>query len=324
MISRGPLSSLVPIENAAMQDRTVIQWDKDDLDILGMIKVDVLALGMLTCIRKAFHMIAAQYGRTYTLATLPQDDPAVYEMLCRADSVGVFQVESRAQMSMLPRLRPRNYYDLVIEVAIVRPGPIQGDMVHPYLRRRDGKEQVDYPSQALRKVLERPSACRCFRNRRCRSPSSAPVSRPPRPTASGAPWRPSKKTGDIHQYRDKLIEGMVARGYERGFAERCYSQIEGFGNYGFRNPMPPASPCWSMSRPGSSITTRRFSPRPLLNSQPMGFYQPAQLVRDAVDHGVEMRPVDVNFSAWDNGLEEVDDPRAQSRALCLCVSVFAR
>ena len=312
VISRGPLSSLVPIENAAMQDRTVIQWDKDDLDILGMIKVDVLALGMLTCIRKAFHMIAAQYGRTYTLATLPQDDPAVYEMLCRADSVGVFQVESRAQMSMLPRLRPRNYYDLVIEVAIVRPGPIQGDMVHPYLRRRDGKEQVDYPSQALRKVLEKTLGVPLFQEQAMQIAIVGAGFTPSEADGLRRAMATFKKTGDIHQYRDKLIEGMVARGYERGFAERCYSQIEGFGNYGF-----PESHAASFALlVYVSAWIKHYYPAvfaaALLNSQPMGFYQPAQLVRDAVDHGVEMRPVDVNFSAWDNGLEEVDDPRAQA------------
>ncbi len=311
VISRGPLSSLVPIENAAMQDRTVIQWDKDDLDVLGMIKVDILALGMLTCIRKAFHLIAAHYRKTYDLATLPQDDPAVYGMLCRADSIGVFQVESRAQMSMLPRLKPRSYYDLVIEVAIVRPGPIQGDMVHPYLRRRDGREHVDYPSQALRDVLEKTLGVPLFQEQAMQIAIVGAGFTPAEADGLRRAMATFKKTGDIHRYRDKLIAGMVARGYDRGFAERCYSQIEGFGNYGF-----PESHAASFALlVYVSAWIKHYYPAvfaaALLNSQPMGFYQPAQLIRDAAEHGVELRPVDVNFSGWDNALEATDDPRAR-------------
>ena len=311
VISRGSLSSLVPIENAAMKDHTIIQWDKDDLDILGMIKVDVLALGMLTCIRKAFEMLKVQYGKDYNLATLPQDDPAVYEMLCQADSVGVFQVESRAQMSMLPRLQPRNYYDLVIEVAIVRPGPIQGDMVHPYLRRRDGKEEVYYPKPELKAVLERTLGVPLFQEQAMQIAMVAAGFTASEADGLRRAMATFKKTGDIPKYRDKLIEGMVARGYERNFAERCYSQIEGFGNYGFPESHAASFALLVYVSAWIKYHYPAVFAAALLNSQPMGFYQPAQLIRDAVEHGVEMRPVDVNFSAWDNTLEETDDPRAR-------------
>jgi error-prone DNA polymerase len=311
VISRGPLSSLVPIENAAMQDRTVIQWDKDDLETLGMIKVDVLALGMLTCIRKAFDLLRTQYDRDFNLATLPQDDPKVYEMLCQADSVGVFQVESRAQMSMLPRLRPRNYYDLVIEVAIVRPGPIQGDMVHPYLRRRDGKEAVYYPKAELEAVLERTLGVPLFQEQAMQIAMVAAAFTASEADGLRRAMATFKKTGDIPKYRDKLIEGMVARGYERDFAERCYSQIEGFGNYGFPESHAASFALLVYVSAWIKYHYPAVFLAAILNSQPMGFYQPAQLIRDAVDHGVELRPVDVNFSLWENTLEQADDPRGR-------------
>src|SRR5439155_9067102 len=233
VITRGPLAELVPIENAAMADRTFIEWDKDDIDALGMLKVDVLALGMLTCIRKAFDLIALHYGERLTLATIPAEDPKVYDMLCLGDSIGVFQVESRAQMTMLPRLKPREFYDLVIEVAIVRPGPIQGDMVHPYLRRRSKKEAVEYPSKALRKVLEKTLGVPLFQEQAMQIAIVAAGFTPDEADRLRRAMATFKKAGIIHEFRDKMIDGMVERGYTRDFAERCFQQIEGFGSYGF-------------------------------------------------------------------------------------------
>ncbi|HEX9645961.1 MAG TPA: error-prone DNA polymerase, partial [Alphaproteobacteria bacterium] len=233
VITRGLLSEMVPIENAAMADRTVIEWDKDDIDALGMLKVDVLGLGMLTCIRKAFALIARHHGRALSLATVPGEDPAVYDMLCRADSIGTFQVESRAQMSMLPRLKPRCFYDLVIEVAIVRPGPIQGDMVHPYLRRRNGEERVDYPSEELERVLGKTLGVPLFQEQAMRIAVVAAGFTPAEADQLRRAMATFRKTGIIHTFRRKLVDGMVARGYEAAFAERCFNQIEGFGEYGF-------------------------------------------------------------------------------------------
>ncbi|MCH9020901.1 MAG: error-prone DNA polymerase [Proteobacteria bacterium] len=303
VISRGPLSELVPIANAAMPERTVIEWNKDDLDALGLLKVDVLGLGMLTCLRKAFALIARHHGRALDLATVPAEDAATYDMLCAADSIGVFQVESRAQMSMLPRLKPRTFYDLVIEVAIVRPGPIQGDMVHPYLRRRRGEEPVDYPSPELERVLGRTLGVPLFQEQAMRiavvaagfSPGEADALR-----RAMAAWR---RPGMIDGFHDKLVEGMVANGYARGFAERCFRQILGFGEYGF-----PESHAASFALLAYvSAWLKRHYPAAftcaLLNSQPMGFYAPAQLVRDAREHGVEVRAADVNASDWDCALE---------------------
>ncbi len=303
VITRGPLSEVVPIANAAMADRTTVEWDKDDLDALGILKIDVLGLGMLTCIRKAFDLIRDHHGREYTLATVPPDDPAVYDMLCEADSLGVFQVESRAQMTMLPRLRPRTFYDLVIEVAIVRPGPIQGDMVHPYLRRRNGEETVDYPSPELRGVLGKTMGVPLFQEQAMKIAIVAAgftASEADRLRRAMATFR---HNGTIHLFEDKLIEGMVARGYERDFAERCFKQIEGFGEYGF-----PESHAASFALlVYVSAWLKRHYPAvfacALLNSQPMGFYAPAQIVRDARDHGVAVRPVDANHSDWDCTLE---------------------
>jgi len=303
VITRGPLSELVPIENAAMEDRTVIEWDKGDLDRLGVLKIDVLALGMLTCIRKAFALIEKHYGRRFELATVPAEDPAVYEMLSRADSLGVFQVESRAQMTMLPRLKPREFYDLVIEVAIVRPGPIQGDMVHPYLRRRSGREPVDYPSEALRQVLGKTMGVPLFQEQAMKIAIVGAGFAPEEADRLRRAMATFKHNGDIHLFRDKFVAGMVANGYERDFATRCFSQIEGFGTYGF--PESHAASFALLVYVSSWI--KCFYPEvfacALLNSQPMGFYAPAQIVRDAREHGVEVLPVDVNHSFWDCTLE---------------------
>jgi error-prone DNA polymerase len=303
VITRGPLSELVPIENAAMEDRTVIEWDKDDLDRLGILKIDVLALGMLTCIRKAFALIEEHYGRRFELATIPAEDPAVYEMLSRADSLGVFQVESRAQMTMLPRLKPREFYDLVIEVAIVRPGPIQGDMVHPYLRRRSGREEVSYPSEELRQVLGKTLGVPLFQEQAMKIAIVGAGFAPEEADRLRRAMATFKRSGDIHLFRDKFIAGMVANGYDEDFATRCFSQIEGFGTYGF-----PESHAASFALlVYVSAWIKCFYPEvfacALLNSQPMGFYAPAQIVRDAREHGVEVRPVDVNHSFWDCTLE---------------------
>ena len=315
VITRGPLSELVPIENAAMEDRTVIEWDKDDLDTLHILKVDVLALGMLTCVRKAFDLIERHKGRPLTLATVPREDPAVYEMLSRADSIGVFQVESRAQMSMLPRLKPRKFYDLVIEVAIVRPGPIQGDMVHPYLRRRNRLEEVEYPSPALEAVLKKTLGVPLFQEQAMQIAivgAGFTAEDADKLRRSMAAFR---RNGDIEKFRDKFIEGMVANKYDRGFAERCFSQIEGFGTYGF-----PESHAASFSLlVYISAWIKCFHPEifacALLNSQPMGFYAPAQIVRDARDHGVAVLPVDVNRSQWDCTLELLGEPLEEAHSL---------
>jgi error-prone DNA polymerase len=306
VITRGPLSELVPIENAAMEDRTVIEWDKDDLDALGILKIDVLALGMLTCIRKAFALIERHYGRRLDLAAVPAEDPAVYEMLSQADSLGVFQVESRAQMTMLPRLKPREFYDLVIEVAIVRPGPIQGDMVHPYLRRRSGHEPVDYPSEELRRVLGKTLGVPLFQEQAMKIAIVGAGFAPEEADRLRRAMATFKRNGDIHLFRDKFVAGMVKNGYERDFAMRCFSQIEGFGTYGF-----PESHAASFALlVYVSAWIKCFYPEifacALLNSQPMGFYAPAQIVRDAREHGVEIRPVDVNHSFWDGTLELKD------------------
>jgi error-prone DNA polymerase len=303
VITRGPLSELVPIENAAMEDRTVIEWDKDDLDTLGILKIDVLALGMLTCIRKAFALIETHYGRKLDLATVPAEDPAVYEMLSRADSLGVFQVESRAQMTMLPRLKPSEFYDLVIEVAIVRPGPIQGDMVHPYLRRRSGREPVDYPSEALRQVLSKTMGVPLFQEQAMKIAIVGADFAPEEADRLRRAMATFKRNGDIHLFREKFVAGMVKNGYEGDFATRCFSQIEGFGTYGF--PESHAASFALLVYVSSWI--KCFYPEvfacALLNSQPMGFYAPAQIVRDAREHGVEVRPVDINHSCWGCTLE---------------------
>ncbi len=303
VITRGPLEEVVPIENAAMEDRTVIEWDKDDLDELGMLKIDVLALGMLTCIRRAFDMIKLHKGEELTLAAVPAELPEVYEMLCHADSVGVFQVESRAQMTMLPRLKPRKFYDLVIEVAIVRPGPIQGDMVHPYLRRRSGEETVSFPSAALEDVLGKTLGVPLFQEQAMRIAIVGAGFSPAEADRLRRAMATFRHSGEIHRFRRLFIDGMVANGYAQDFAERCFQQIEGFGEYGF-----PESHAASFALlVYVSAWLKRFHPEvfaaALLNSQPMGFYAPAQIVRDAAEHGVEIRAIDVNESDWDCTIE---------------------
>ena len=304
VISEGPLEELVPIENAAMAGRTVIEWDKDDLDALGLLKVDVLGLGMLTALRRAFTSVAALRGAPFGMADVPRDDPAVYDMICRADTVGVFQIESRAQMSMLPRLKPRNYYDLVIQVAIVRPGPIQGDMVHPYLRRREGSEAVDYPGPEVRHVLERTLGVPLFQEQVMQLAIAAAGFTPGEADAlrrSMAAW---KRRGGLGHFEGRLIEGLRARGYTEEFAQRIFRQIQGFGEYGF-----PESHAASFALlVYVSAWLKHYEPAAftcaLLNSLPMGFYAPAQLVRDAREHGVEVRGVDVAASGWESTLED--------------------
>jgi len=306
VITRGRLDELVPIENAAMPERTVIEWDKDDLDAVGLLKIDVLGLGMLTCIRRAFALIERHHGRSLTLASVSAEDAAVYDMLCRADSIGVFQVESRAQMSMLPRLKPRKFYDLVIEVAIVRPGPIQGDMVHPYLRRRDGKEPVEFPSEALREVLGKTLGVPLFQEQAMRIAmvaagfSGAEADRLRRAMAT------FRRTGEIGGFRDKFIGGMVGNGYRPDFAERCFQQIQGFGEYGFPESHAASFALLVYVSAWIKCHYPAAFAAALLNSQPMGFYAPAQIVRDAREHGVAVRAVDVNHSDWDATLEPVD------------------
>ena len=307
VIARDRLSALVPVENAAMPERTVIQWDKNDLEALGLLKVDVLALGMLSAIRKGFDLIAGYRGYRLTLAEVPAEDPAVYEMIQHADTIGVFQIESRAQMAMLPRLRPRTFYDLVIEVAIVRPGPIQGGMVHPYLRRRQGLEPVSYPSEAVRDVLKRTLGVPIFQEQAMQlavvaagfSPGEADQLR-----RAMAVWR---RRGGLAPFEARLIEGMRSRGYREDFARQIFRQIEGFGDYGF----PESHSASFALLVYVSSWLKRHEPAAftcgLLNSQPMGFYAPAQLVQDARRHGVEVRPVDVNESGWDSTLERGRD-----------------
>jgi error-prone DNA polymerase len=311
VLTRAPLDETVPIGNAAMDERTFIEWDKDDIDTLGLMKVDVLALGMLSCVRRGLDFLNIYYGLDYSLATLPQDDPAVYQMLSRADSVGVFQVESRAQMSMLPRLKPQCFYDLVIEVAIVRPGPIQGDMVHPYLRRRDGIEKEHYPSPSaangppdeLKNVLKRTLGVPLFQEQAMQIAITAAKFTPDEADGLRRAMATFRHTGNVHLFRDKFINGMVKRGYDRDFAEHCFGQIEGFGEYGF--PESHAASFAFLVYASAFIKCRYPDVfcAAILNSQPMGFYQPAQLVRDARQHDVEIRPVDVNFSDWDCTLE---------------------
>ena len=306
VIARGKLSEIVPVTNAAMEDRTVIEWDKDDLDALGMLKIDVLGLGMLTCIRKGLALLRAHRGIDYGLADLPAEDPAVYDMLCEADSIGVFQVESRAQMSMLPRLRPRSFYDLVIEVAIVRPGPIQGDMVHPYLRRRNGEETVDFPSDELRDVLGKTLGVPLFQEQAMKIAIVAAGFTPSEADSLRRAMATFRHVGTIGRFRAKLIEGMVRNGYERDFAERCFRQIEGFGDYGFPESHAASFALLVYVSAWLKCHHPEAFAAAILNSQPMGFYAPAQLVRDAREHGVCVRPVDVNHSHWDCTLEAVE------------------
>lgn len=304
VITRGKLSDLVPVTNARMDNRTCIEWNKDDIDALGFMKIDVLALGMLTCIRKAFDLAKQHYNLNLTLANIPQDDPAVYEMICHADTIGVFQIESRAQQSMLPRLKPRTFYDLVIEVAIVRPGPIQGDMVHPYLRRRNGEEPVDYPSKELEDILGRTLGVPLFQEQAMKIAIVAAGFTPAEADGLRRSMATFKAHGLVTQYEKKLIEGMMKNGYTLDYAKRVFKQLEGFGSYGF--PESHAASFALLVYVSSWL--KWYYPDvfacAILNSMPMGFYQPAQLVGDAKKHGVEVRPVDINYSLWDNTLEE--------------------
>ena len=311
VLTHDRLDEIVPVGPATMADRYFIEWDKDDIDVLHMMKVDVLALGMLTCIRKAFDLIRVHGGKPYDLATVPREDPAVYEMLQKADAIGVFQVESRAQMNMLPRLKPKEFYDLVIEVAIVRPGPIQGDMVHPYLRRRGGAETVEYPSPApehgppdeLFNVLSKTKGVPLFQEQAMKLAIVAAKFTPEEANGLRRAMATFRNVGTIDNFREMFVGRMVARGYGREFAERCFKQIEGFGSYGF-----PESHAASFAHlVYISAWIKKHHPAAfacaLLNSQPMGFYAPAEIVRDAREHEVEVRHVDVNFSDWDNTLE---------------------
>lgn len=303
IITDGRLDELVPIENATMEGRTVICWDKDDIDALGILKVDVLSLGMLTCIRKAFDLIDMHHRQQFSLATLPPEEPAVYDMLCRADSVGVFQVESRAQMNFLPRMRPRNFYDLVIEVAIIRPGPIQGDMVHPYIRRRNGEEQVEFPSDALGEVLGKTLGVPLFQEQAMQIAIVGAGFTPEQADRLRRSLATFKKHGNVSELRGLFLRGMAKNGYDADFSERCFSQIEGFGSYGFPEShaasfalLVYASAWIKCHHPGIFACA-------LLNSQPMGFYAPAQIVRDARAHGVDVRAACINASYWDNVME---------------------
>ncbi|MBE9583342.1 error-prone DNA polymerase [Mucilaginibacter sp. JRF] len=304
VITEGKLSDLCPVMNARMAERTQVEWNKDDLEDLGILKVDVLGLGMLTMIRKAFDLVLQHHGRKLTLANVPQDDPLVYEMICQADTIGVFQIESRAQMSMLPRLKPREFYDLVIEVAIVRPGPIQGDMVHPYLRRRNKEEDPEYPKPELEEILSRTLGVPLFQEQAMEIAIVAAGFTPGEADQLRRSMASFKANGKLHLYEKKMVEGMTARGYEEDFARRVFKQLQGFEGYGF--PESHAA-SFALLVYISSWLKYHYPDvfcAALLNSQPMGFYQPAQIVQDAQRHGVLVLPVDVNYSEWDNTLEQ--------------------
>src|ERR1700750_2572608 len=307
VLTEERLDDLVPIEPAAMEDRQVIEWDKDDIDALKFMKVDVLALGMLSCMRKGLDLLREHKGIDLNLATIPSEDPRTYAMIRKADTLGTFQIESRAQMAMLPRLKPRTFYDLVIEVAIVRPGPIQGDMVHPYLRRREGKEAVVYPKPELEKVLGKTLGVPLFQEQAMRVAIECAGFTPGEADQLRRAMATFKFTGGVSRFKDKLVEGMVERGYAREFAEKTFSQLEGFGSYGF--PESHAAPFALIAYASSWM--KCWHPdvfcAAVLNAQPMGFYAPAQIVRDARDHDVEVRPVCINASRWDSTLEPVAD-----------------
>ncbi|MCC5828051.1 MAG: error-prone DNA polymerase [Phycisphaeraceae bacterium] len=309
VITRRPLCDLVPIQNATMADRTVIEWDKDDVDAMGMLKIDVLALGMLSCVRKSLDMITQLEAPrpALDLAGIPAEDPTVYDMICRADTVGVFQIESRAQMSMLPRLKPRNFYDLVIEVAIVRPGPIHGRMVHPYLRRRRGEEPVTYPDERVREVLGRTLGVPLFQEQVMTLAVAAAGFTPGEADnlrRAIAAWKGKGKV--ILRFGQRIIEGMVARGYDQPYAQRVFEQIKGFGEYGFPESHAASFALIVYASAWIKCHYPAVFAASLINSQPMGFYAPAQIIADAQRHGVEVRPVDLNFSRWDCTLEPID------------------
>jgi error-prone DNA polymerase len=303
VISRGPLSRLVPIENAAMVDRSIIQWDKDDIDALGLLKIDVLALGMLSAIRRALALISDKRGEPFEMQDIPAEDPQTYDMICKADTVGVFQIESRAQMSMLPRMKPRTFYDLVIEVAIVRPGPVQGGMVHPYLRRRQGLEKVNYPSPEMEAALSRTLGVPIFQEQVMQVAMYAAGFTPGEADQLRRAMAAWKRKGGLEKYYDRIVSGMLERGYERAFAESIFAQIQGFGEYGFPEShsasfalLVYASSWLKCHEPAAFVCA-------MLNSQPMGFYSPSQLTQDAKRHGVKVLPVDVTISTWDSTLE---------------------
>lgn len=305
IITEGKLSDLCPILNARMENRSNIEWNKDDIEALGFLKVDVLALGMLTCLRKAFDLAKRHYHLDLSLANIPEDDPEVYEMISHADTLGVFQIESRAQMSMLPRLRPKCFYDLVIEVAIVRPGPIQGDMVHPYLKRRNGEEPIEFPSKELEGILGRTLGVPLFQEQAMEIAIVAAGFTPAEADLLRRSMATFKAKGLVSQFEKKLIDGMTAKGYTEAYARRVFRQLEGFGSYGFPESHATSFALlvyissWLKCHYPDVFTTA------ILNSLPMGFYQPAQIVIDAKKHGVDVRPVDINFSDWDNTMEEV-------------------
>ena len=313
VITRGRLDELSPISNAAMEDRTVIEWDKDDIDALGILKIDVLGLGMLSCVRKAFDLMQVHEGETLTIATVPQEDKATYDMLCVADAVGVFQVESRAQMNFLPRMKPRTFYDLVIEVAIVRPGPIQGDMVKPYIRRRNGDEKPEPFGSELEQVTKRTLGVPLFQEQALQIAvvgagfSAEEADHLRRSLAS------FRRMGTIGTHRDKFINGMLGKGYDQEVAERCFSQIEGFADYGFPESHAAAFAMLAYVSAWLKCHHPAIFACALLNSQPMGFYAPAQIVRDAREHNVETRPICVNHSEWNNTLERRPDGRLALR-----------
>ncbi|MGN2436867.1 error-prone DNA polymerase [Pseudomonas syringae] len=307
VISEHPLDTLVPVENAAMAERTIIQWDKDDLDLVGLLKVDILALGMLSALRRTFDLVHLHRGKQWTLADLPSDDRPTYEMISRADTIGVFQIESRAQMAMLPRLRPEKFYDLVIEVAIVRPGPIQGDMVHPYLRRRNGEEAITYPPK-LKSVFERTLGVPLFQEQVMEVAIIAADYTPGEADQLRRAMAAWKRHGGLDPHRERLRTGMLANGYEADFADRIFEQIKGFGSYGFPESHAASfalltyASCWLKCHEPAAFTCA------LINSWPMGFYSPDQLLQDARRHHIEIRPVDVRYSHWDCTLEPLDHP----------------
>ena len=307
IITQGRLDELCPIENAAMEDRTVIEWNKDDIDTLGILKVDILSLGMLTCIRKCFDLISTHDGPELSISTVPQEDTKTYDMLCVADAVGVFQVESRAQMNFLPRMLPRTFYDLVIEVAIVRPGPIQGGMVHPYINRRQGKEPISFPSVELEEVLGKTYGVPLFQEQAMQIAVVAAGFTPEEADHLRRSLATFRKMGTIGTFRDRFINGMLERGYKPDFADRCFTQIEGFGEYGFPESHAAAFALLAYVSAWLKCHHPAAFACALLNSQPMGFYAPAQIVRDAREHSIEVRPICVNNSDWDNHLEKRAD-----------------
>jgi error-prone DNA polymerase len=309
VLTRDRLDECVPIEPAAMVDRQVIEWDKDDIDALKFMKVDCLALGMLTCLKKGFDMLADHKGVAMDLASVPPEDPRTYAMIRRADTLGVFQIESRAQMNMLPHIKPRTFYDLVIEVAIVRPGPIQGDMVHPYLRRRAGKEEVEYPTPELQRVLGKTLGVPLFQEQAMQVAIVCAGFTPAEADQLRRSMATFKHTGGVSKFRDKLVGGMVERGYTRDYAEKTFGQLEGFGSYGFPESHAASFALLAYASSWLKCWHPDIFCAALLNAQPMGFYAPAQIVRDARAHGVEVRPPCVNTSRWDCTLEPIDEER---------------